>query len=220
MPRIDGHLVELRNHTVDAKGLIAQLAGFYHLRSGLCRGGQRLDIGQVAGGHIPMLAVRAGDLIPTGGGLRQHDDLCALLVPAQDFVPRASTRAQTQRVPVGAHPVHHAAGGGLRSELDLWRHRCRDRRSHNIPFHEALPFASLIQRVNNLQLILTVERLLHQRRGGGDCADTVAGKIGAVRGINAEHRASPLSKGHKKSASEETHCRDNHLNKLGIDRTV
>ena len=52
------------------------------------------------GGHIPMLTIRAGDFVPAGCGLRQHDDLCAFLVLSEYFVLRAGTGAQAQRIAV------------------------------------------------------------------------------------------------------------------------
>ena len=56
-----------------------------------------------------------------------------------------------------AHLVHHAAGRGLRSQLHLRCHGCRYRSPDNIALHQPQPFPLRVQRMLQLQLVLTVQ---------------------------------------------------------------
>ena len=68
MPGIHRDLIQFRHNTIDAEGLIAQLACFDHIIAETHIGGRALllsaYIGQVFGGHVAMLAVRAGHFVP------------------------------------------------------------------------------------------------------------------------------------------------------------
>ena len=70
MPGIDRYFVQLRDDAIDAEGLISQLTGFDDLivkthisLDKLCF---RALEGQILAGHITVLAVRGGHLIPAG----------------------------------------------------------------------------------------------------------------------------------------------------------
>ena len=70
VPGINRDLVQLRHHAVDAEGLVAQLSGFddliteAHIR--LYRLGFCALEGQILAGHIAVLTIRGGHLIPAG----------------------------------------------------------------------------------------------------------------------------------------------------------
>ena len=192
MTRISGHLVELGHHPVDAEGLVAQLPGFNDLPGGIRILGSIAHKGQGRGRHVAPLSIRADDLPQRVGGLLQHDDLLALLVFAELFVLRLQAGAQHQRVALGVHLVDGLAlAHGLVSQCHLGRFGGGYRGADDVALHQPVPLPSVVQRMNDLQLILAVERFLHQRRRWRDSAQTVAGEIGAIRRIDTEHRCSP-----------------------------
>ena len=94
--------------------------------------------GQILAGHIAVLAVRSGHLIPAGCGFVEHDDLATLFVLAQDAVIRARSGAQMQRPALGRDLVDlHIVGAGLvllGDQIDAGRHGGRHRRTEDAAF--------------------------------------------------------------------------------------
>ena len=118
MPGVDGDFVQLRHQAVNAKGLIPQLTGLNHLIAEahirLYRLGFRALESQILAGHIAVLAVRSGHLIPAGRSLVQHNDLAALFVLAENFVICARSRTQMQRPALRGDLIDlHIIGLGL-----------------------------------------------------------------------------------------------------------
>ena len=140
-----------------------------------------------------MLAVRTGDLVPAGCRLGQDDHFRALLVLSEYFVLRARSGAQTKRVAVRTDLVHHAAGGGLRSQLHLWCHSCWHRSADNVALHQPQPFALGVQRVLQLKLILAIEGFRNGTGGRRYHTHAIGGEVNTFGAIDTYHRATPPS---------------------------
>ena len=206
MTRISGYLVELRDNTVDAEGLVAQLPGFEHLPGGIRKVRRVPHESKRRCGHIPALTVLAHDLPQCVGGLFQHYDFLALLVLAELFVLGLQAGAQHQRIALGVHLVDGLAlAHGLVGQRHLGRFGSGHRGADDVALHQPVPLPGVVQRMNDLQLILAVERFLHQRRRWQDSAQTVAGEISAVRGIDTKHGVYLLVMGKRKAPHERRH---------------
>ena len=139
MAGIDRDLIQLRHHAIDAERLVAQLSSFDDLIAeahvGLYRLRFRALKGQVLTGHIAVLTIRGGHLIPAGCGFVEHDDLTALFVFSEDFVIRARTGTQMQRPAFRGDLIDlHVVGAGLvllGHQIDAGSHGGGHRRSQD-----------------------------------------------------------------------------------------
>ena len=94
MAGIHRNLVQVRNDAINAEGLVPQLPRLDYFLCSLLWRGQGPDISQIACGHIPVLAIRTGDFIPAGRGLREDNYLRALLVLSENLVFRTGAGAK------------------------------------------------------------------------------------------------------------------------------
>ena len=194
MPGVDRDLIQFRHDAVNAERLIPQLPRLNNFASCLRRRSSGAHKGQVFCTHIAVTAIRAGNLIPCAGGLIQHNHLGSLFVLAEDFVLGAGARAQAQRVALGSNLINIVACG-LRYKAHLRRHARRHRRTENIAFRQPLPFAQLVDGVNQRQFPFAVERFGNDAGLRIHRAKPVVGKVRAIRGINANQTSlPPLSK--------------------------
>ena len=158
---------------------------------------------QILTGHIAMLAVRSGHLIPAGRGFVQHNDLAALFVLSENLVIRARTGAQVQWPAFRGDLIDlHVVGAGLvllRDQIDSGSHGGRHRCSQNAAFREPRPFAALVDVMHQRKLPFTVQRFGYGAAHGRNRTEAVIGKVGAVGGIYTDQEKSPPS-GHKESA--------------------
>ena len=207
---IDRDLVQLRDDAIDAKGLISQLSGLDDLIVKAHVGLYRLRFcalkGQVLTGHIAVLAVRSGHLIPAGCGFVEHDDLAALFVLAQDAAIRARTGTQVQRPTLGRDLIDlHIVGAGLvllGDQANAGRHGGGHRRSQDAALRKPCPFTALVDVMHQRKLPFTVQGFGNGAGHGRDRADSVVGKVGAVSRIYTDQGKSPPS-GHKESVQPE-----------------
>ena len=162
---VDRDSGEVRHDTVDAEGLITQLTRLDHLilkaDVHLCALLLRSCMGQVLGGHVPMPPIGAGDLVPRGRGLADHDDLGSLFVLTEDFIIGPRARAQAQRVALGGHGVDlHVVGLRLvllRHQVHLRRHGCGHGRTQNVALAQPRPFPVFVDGVDECQLPFAIE---------------------------------------------------------------
>ena len=199
MACVDRDPGEVRYDTVDAEGLVAQLPRLdhlilkadVHLRALLLRS----CMGQVLGGHVPMPPIGAGDLVPRGRGLADHDDLGSLFVLTEDFIIGPRARAQAQRVALGGHGVDlHVVGLRLvllRHQVHLRRHGCGHGRTQNVALAQPRPFTVLVDGMHERQFPLAIERFGHRAGLRLHHAQTVAREVGAVGGIDTNQGFSP-----------------------------
>lgn len=142
-----------------------------------------------------MLAIRAGDFIPTGVRFVQYDDLGFLRILTENPVIRTRAGAQAQRIALGGHLVDQdVVNGGLvllGDKAHLRGHGSGHRRSEDTSFSEACPFAIHINGVDERQLPLSVQGFRNSAGLGNDDAQTVVGEIFAVCRIDANQRQSP-----------------------------
>ena len=198
MPGIHRDLIQFRHNTVDAEGLIAQLACFDHVIAETHIGGRalllRAHIGQVFGGHVAVLAVRAGHLVPEGRGFLDDDNLGAFLVLAQNLVLRACTGTQTKRISVRADLVDFYVISGrlvlLRDQIDLRGHRCGHRDAKNAAVRELSPLVTLIDGMNKRQFPFAVQSFGNSAGCRADRAQTVIGKVCTISRIYTNQRIS------------------------------
>lgn len=210
MAGIDRDLVQLRDDAIDAKGLISQLSGLDDLivkaHIGLYRLRFRALKGQILTGHIAVLAVRGGHLIPAGCGFVEHDDLAALFVLAQDAVIRARTGTQVQRPTLGRDLIDlHIVGAGLvllGDQANAGSHGGGHRRSQDAALRKPCPFAALVDVVHQCKFPFTVQGFGHSAGHGRDRAEAITRKVGAVGRIYTNQGKPPPS-GHKESAQPE-----------------
>ena len=181
MPGIDRDLVQLRHDAIDAKRLIPQHLRLYNFAYRILRRAFRAHTGQILRRHISALPIRAGDLVPVGRSLFQHDDLRSLFVFSEDPILRSRPGAQPQRVAPGGHAIDHGAAGGLRLHLiDARRHGRRHGRAENAPLAEPLPFAEFVNIVHQRKLPFAVQRFGDSAAHGCERTEAVVRKIGAV----------------------------------------
>ena len=204
---IDRDLIQLRHNAVDTEGLIPQLSGFDDLIAETHIGLHRLRLraleGQVLAGHIAVLTVRGGHLIPAGCGFVEHNNLAALFILAENLVIRARTGTQMQRPTFRGDFIDlHVVGAGLVllcHQIDAGglggRHRC----TKNAVLRKPRPFAALVDVVHQRKLPLAVQRFGYGAAHGRNRTEAVIGKVGAVGGIYTDQEKSPPS-GHKESA--------------------
>ena len=201
------HELSVIQNPQDAKGLISQLSGLDDLivkaHIGLYRLRFRALEGQILAGHIAVLAVRSGHLIPAGCGFVEHDDLTAFLVLSKNLVIRARTGAQVQRPTSGRNLIDlHIVGAGLvllSHQINTRSHGGRHRRSQDAALRKPRPFAALVNVMHQRQFPFAVQRFGHGAAHGRDRAKAVARKVGAVGGIYTNQGKSSPS-GHTKSA--------------------
>ena len=194
MAGVDRHLIQLWNHTIDAKGLIPQLAGFDHLIAEahirLYRLCFRALKGQILTGHIAVLAIWRSHLVPAGRGFVQHNDLAALFVFAEDFVVRPRSGAQMQRPALCGDLVYlNIIGAGLvllRDQPDAGRHGGRHRRAENAALRKPHPLAALVNVVYQRELPFAIQGFVHCAGHGRDHAEAVAGEVRAVSRIDTD----------------------------------
>ena len=172
MASVNGHLVQAWNYPINAEGLVSQLTGRYYGIDRCGVGGFGLVQSQVLGGEVSVLAVWRGALIP--GSIGFVDDLHqgTVLVVGQDLVVFTGTVAQTEGaaahrggrdVRVNAPDLAALGGCCRRMEVDIGRHGGGDRGAHDAAFYQPLPFARVIDRVLDLQLVFPVQRLCDNR---------------------------------------------------------
>ena len=199
MPGIDRDLVELRHHPVNAEGLIPQLPGFHYGGGRLGSGAFRVIQYQIGSGHVPVLPVRCGHLVPAAVGL--GDDLYerAVLIGRQHLILGARPGAQAQ----GAFPGFRAREVRVdppdfcpvivarRGEVDAGRHGGRHRSAEDASLHQPLPFPGFINGMHQRQFVFAVQRFRDLRRQRSQGAVAVGGEVGAVSRIDTDHGVSP-----------------------------
>ena len=124
---------------------------------------------QVSGGHVPVLAVRRGDLIPTGVGLGDDLHQRGILVGREDLVIPSRPGAQVQGAFTGLRtgeirvhlpdlcPVVIARRG----EVDAGCHGGGHRSPEDAALHQPLPFSGFIDGMHQRQFIFAVQRFSH-----------------------------------------------------------
>ena len=181
VPGIDRDLVQLRHDAIDAKRLIPQHLRLHDFADGGRRRAFHAHTGQILLRHVSALPVRAGDLVPVGCGLFQHDDLRSFFVFSENPILRSRPGAQPQRVAPGGHAIDHGAAGGLRFHpIHARRHGRRHGRAENAPLAEPLPFTEFVNIVHQRKLPFAVQRFGDAAAHGRDRAEAVVGKVGAV----------------------------------------
>ena len=171
MPGINRDLVELRNHPINAEGLIPQLAGFHHRGGRLGSGAFCMIQNQVGGGHVPVLSIRRGHLVPAAVGLGDDLHEGTVLIGRQHLVLGARPGAQAQ----GAFPRFRAGEvcidpPDLRpvvvsrcGEVDAGRHGGRHWSAEDASLHQPLPFSGFIDGMHQRQFVFAVQRFRHLR---------------------------------------------------------
>ena len=199
MPGIDRDLVELRHHPVNAEGLIPQLPGFHYRGGCLGSGAFRMIQYQVGGGHVSVLSIRRGHLIPAAVGLGDDLHKGAVLICRQHIVLGAWPRSQAQ----GAFPGFRAREVCVhppdlrpvivarRGEVDAGRHGGGHRSTEDAALHQPLPFPRFIDGMHQRQFVFAVQRFRNLRRQRRKGAVPVGGEVSAVGGIDADHGVSP-----------------------------
>ena len=207
MAGVDRDLGEFGHDAIDAKRLVAQLPGLDGLvaEARVDLRGLRLSphIGQVLAGHIAMLAVRTGDLVPTRRGLVEHDDLRALFILAENLVICARAASQAQRVAAGGDFIdEHLVRNRLvllDDEIHLRGHGGGHRRAQDVPLRKPRPFPVFVDGMLKRQLPLAVERFRHRAGLWLNNTQPVAGEVRAVSGVDAEHGHSTSLQGIRKA---------------------
>ena len=210
MPGVDRDLVQFRDDAIDAEGLIPQLSGLDDLIVKAHVGLYRLRFcalkGQVLTGHIAMLAVRSGHLIPAGCGFVEHNNLAALLIFSENLVIRARTGAQVQRPTLGRDLVDlHIVGAGLillRHQIDAGCHGGRHRRTEDASLRKPRPFTALVDVVHQRKLPFAIQGFGYGTAHGHNRTESVIGKVGAIGRIYTDQGKSPPSE-HKESVQPE-----------------
>ena len=188
VPGVDRDLVQLRHDAIDAKRLIPQHLRLHDFAHGSRRSTFRAHTGQILRRHISALPVRAGDLVPVGCGLFQHDDLRSLFVFSENPILRSRPGAQPQRITPGGHAIDHGAAGGLRLHLiHARRHGRRHGRAENASLAEPLPLAEFINIVHQRKLPFAVQRFSDAAAHGRDRTESVVGKISTIGRIYTDH---------------------------------
>lgn len=185
----------------DAEGLISQLSCFNDIIAEAHIGGRalllRAHIGQVLGGHVAVLAVRAGHFVPGGRGFLDYDNLGAFLVLSEDLILRACAGTQTKRISACADLVDfHIISSSLvllRDQIDLRSHGSRNRDAKDAAVRELSPFVPLIDRMYKRQFPFAVQRFGDRTRCRADRTQTVIGKVCTVSGIYTNQRIFLLS---------------------------
>ena len=154
---------------------------------------------QVGGGHIPVLSIRGGHLVPAAIGLGDDLHEGAVLIGRQHLVLGARPGAQPQgafpgfcageiRVdPPDLRPVVVARRG----EVDAWRHGGGNRSAEDAALHQPLPFSRIIDGMHKRQFVFAVQRFRNLRRQRVQGSVAVGGEVGAVGRIDADHGVSP-----------------------------
>ena len=186
MPGIYLHLGERGHDAVNAEGLVAHLPRLHDLPG--CCGGRALrpGEGQVLRGHVAVLAVRGGHLIPAIVGFGDEHDLLALGILTQPLVVRAGAGAEVQLARFGGDGVHRPAGG-LSDQRHTGRHGGGHRCADDAADLQVRPLVALVQRMYHGQLPLAVEGFGDGAGGRREDAQTVAGEVGSVRWEYADH---------------------------------
>ena len=208
--RVDRYFIQLRHNAVNPKGLIPQLSGLDDLivkaHIGLDNLCFRALEGQILAGHIAVLAIRGGHLIPAGCGLVQYNDLAALLIFSENLVIRARTGAQVQRPTFRGNLIDlHVVGAGLvllRHQTDAGRHGGGHRRTEDAALRESRPFAALVDVMHQRELPFAIQGFGHGTAHRRYRAEAVIGKVGAIGRIYTNQGKSPPSE-HKKSVQPE-----------------
>ena len=169
--------------------------------------------GQVLRSHIAMLAVRGGDLIPTGRGFIEHDDLAALFIFSENLVIRARAGAQMQRPAFRGDFIDlHVVGAGLvllRDQIDAGSHSGGYRRAENAALRKSRPFSTLVDVMHQRKLPLSVQRFGYGAGHGRNRTKAVIGKVGAVGGIYTNQRKPPPSR-YKESVTLKADAKTNY----------
>ena len=211
MTGVDGNLVELRHHPINAEGLIPQLPGFHHGGGCLGRGAFRVIQNQVGSGHVPVLSIRRGHLIPAAVGLGDDLHEGAVLIGRQHLVLGARPGAQPQGAFTGFRageicvdpPDLRPVIVTRRGEVDTGRHGGRYRSTKDAALHQPLPFPGFIDGMHQRQFVFAVQRFRDLRRQRSQSAVAIGGEVGAVGGIDADH-GDHLLEGIKKASRNAT----------------
>ena len=141
-----------------------------------------------------MLAIRAGHLVPAGGGLLDDDDLSALFVLAQNFVLCTCAGTQAQRISAGTDLVDlHIVSSCLvllRDQIDLRGHCRRHRDAKDAAVRELSPLVTLIDGMNKRQFPFAVQSFGNSAGCRADRAQTVIGKVCTISRIYTNQRIS------------------------------